>query len=123
MKWNEGEPKQAPPAATGMSLVFDDDFNGPLSISGTGVGARYGAHKPIISTSAISLLRIQPRTDRFFQRDTYLIIRADANRHTTGLISSINSKDATGFTVMPPYYMECGSSRRTPLAPGPHGGH
>jgi hypothetical protein len=107
VKWNEGEPKKAPPAAAGMSLAFEDDFNGPLSISGTGVGARYGAHKPDhLDFGDIPFTDPGP-DGPFFQRDSYLIIRADANKHTTGLISSINSKDATGFTVMPPYYMEC----------------
>ena len=28
ISWNEGIPKAAPPAAAGMSLVFDDDFDG-----------------------------------------------------------------------------------------------
>jgi hypothetical protein len=107
VKWNEGEPKTPPPAAAGMSPVFDDDFKGSLSISGTGVGARYGAHKPDhLDFGDIPFTDPGP-DGPFFQRDSYLIIRADANRHTTGLISSINSKDATGFTVMPPYYMEC----------------
>jgi hypothetical protein len=107
VKWNEGEPKKAPPAAAGMSLVFDDDFKGPLSISGSGVGARYGAHKPDHLDFGDLPFTDPGPNGPFFQRDSYLIIRADANRHTTGLISSINSKDATGFTVMPPYYMEC----------------
>ena len=107
VKWNEGEPKKAPPAAAGMALVFEDEFNGPLSISGTGVGARYGAHKPDHLDFGDIPFTDPTSYGPFFQRDSYLIIRADANRHTTGLISSINSKDATGFTVMPPYYMEC----------------
>lgn len=107
ISWNEGIPKAIPPGAAGMSLVFEDDFNGPLSISRTGLGARYGAHKP----DGLDFSQI-PFTDPtpdgpFFQRDTYLIIRANALRNTTGLISSINSRDATGFTVKAPYYMEC----------------
>lgn len=107
VRWNEGEPKNAPPAAAGMSLAFEDDFNGPLSISGSGVGARYGAHKPDhLDFGDLPFTDPTPEGP-FFQRDSYLILRADANRHTTGLISSINSKDATGFTVNPPYYMEC----------------
>ncbi|MFZ0302168.1 MAG: glycoside hydrolase family 16 protein [Terracidiphilus sp.] len=105
--WNEGIPKAVPPGAAGMSLVFEDDFDGPLSISGTGYGARYGAHKPDgLDFSQIPFS--DPTQDGpFFQRDTYLIIRANALRNTTGLISSINSRDATGFTVKAPYYMEC----------------
>jgi hypothetical protein len=105
--WNEGVPSVPPPAASGMSLAFEDDFNGPLSISSTGVGARYGAHKP----DGLDFSQI-PFADPtlagpFFQRDTYLIIRGNALLHTSGLISSINSKDGTGFTVKAPYYMEC----------------
>ena len=35
-----------PPAAKGMTLVFADDFTGPLSISGTDPKATYYDHKP-----------------------------------------------------------------------------
>ena len=105
--WNEGAPKDPPPGAEGMKLVYKDDFDGPLSISATGVGARYGAHKPDhLDFSKIPFADPTP-DGPFFQRDTYLIIRADAARNTTGLISSVNAKDATGFTVTAPYYMEC----------------
>jgi hypothetical protein len=105
--WKEGVPMDAPAAAAGMKLVYQDDFDGPLSISATGVGTRYGAHKP--DHLDFSQIRFADPTPEgpFFQRDTYLIIRADATRNTTGLISSVNSKDATGFTVTAPYYMEC----------------
>jgi len=90
-----------------MSLVFEDDFDGPLSISGTGFGKRYGAHKP----DGLDFSQI-PFTDPtpdgpFYQRDSYLIIRANGLRNTTGLISSVNSRDGTGLTVKAPYYMEC----------------
>jgi hypothetical protein len=107
VSWNEGIPKTNPPGAAGMSLVFEDDFNGPISISGTGYGTRYGAHKPDrLDFSQIPF--VDPTPDGpFFQRDTYLLIRADALRNTTGLISSVNSLDGTGFTVKAPYYMEC----------------
>jgi hypothetical protein len=107
VSWNEGIPAVAPPGATGMSLVFEDDFNGPLSISGTGYGTRYGAHKPDgLDFSQIPFVDPTPEGP-FFQRDTYLIIRANGLRNTTGLISSVNSRDGTGFTVKAPYYMEC----------------
>lgn len=107
VSWNEGIPAVAPPGAAGMSLVFADDFSGPLSISGTGYGARYGAHKPDgLDFSQIPFTEPTP-DGPFFQRDSYLIIRANALRNTTGLISSVNSRDATGFTVKAPYYMEC----------------
>lgn len=107
VSWNEGVPSTPPPAAAGMALVFQDDFNGPLSISATGVGTRYAAHKP--DGLDFSQIPFADPTAQgpFFQRDTYLIIRANALLHTTGLLSSINSKDATGFTVKAPYYVEC----------------
>src|SRR5947207_239727 len=46
ISWKEGIPKQPPAAAKGMSLVFADDFNGPLSISRTDPAATYYDHKP-----------------------------------------------------------------------------
>lgn len=105
--WNEGVPTHPPSGAEGMKLVYMDDFNGPLSISSTGLGARYGAHKPDhLDFSQIPFADPTPEGP-FFQRDTYLIIRADATRKTAGLISSINSKDGTGFTFVAPYYVEC----------------
>lgn len=106
ISWNEGIPKAAPPGAAGMPLVFEDDFDGPLSISSTGHGTRYGAHKPDGGDFS-QLSFADPTPDGpFFQRDTYLIIRANALRNTAGLISSV-SRDGTGFTVKAPYYMEC----------------
>lgn len=107
ISWNEGIPSTPPPAAAGMSLVFKDDFDGPLSISSTGVGTRYAAHKPDGGDFSQIPFADPTAAGPFFQRDTYLIIRANALLHTSGLISSINSKDATGFTVKAPYYMEC----------------
>ncbi|PLT44222.1 endo-1,3-1,4-beta-glycanase [Paenibacillus pasadenensis] len=44
--WNNGIPDAAPPQAEGMDVVFEDDFNGPLSVSRTGEGAKYAAIKP-----------------------------------------------------------------------------
>lgn len=43
--WKQGLPA-APPAAAGMTLLFADDFDGPLSISSTDPAARYYDHKP-----------------------------------------------------------------------------
>jgi beta-glucanase (GH16 family) len=45
VSWNEGIPS-APSQTAGMSLVFQDDFNGPLSISRTGAGTTYMSQKP-----------------------------------------------------------------------------
>lgn len=107
VSWAEGLPPSDPPAAAGMELVFQDDFNGPLSISTTGTGTRYAAHKP--GGGDFSQIPFSNPTNRgpFFQRDTYLIIRADARSNTTGLLSSIATTDGSGFTVKAPYYMEC----------------
>ena len=46
VSWNEGMPKDPPPAAKGMKLIFADDFKGPLSISSTDPKATYYDHKP-----------------------------------------------------------------------------
>ncbi|MBO0780088.1 MAG: RICIN domain-containing protein [Ktedonobacteraceae bacterium] len=43
--WNEGIPAP-PPQAAGMTAVYQDDFNGPLSISPTGNGTTYASLKP-----------------------------------------------------------------------------
>jgi hypothetical protein len=106
ISWNEGIPSAAPPAAAGMALIFQDDFNGPLSVSETGVGTRYAAHKPDGEDFGQIPFSNPTASGPFFQRDTYLIIRANARLHTTGLLSSVNTK-GTGFTVKAPYYMEC----------------
>jgi len=116
ISWNEGIPHSAPPAARGMALVFQDDFNAPLSISSTGAGSRYAAHKP--GGGDFSQIPFSDPTNHgpFFQRDTYLIIRADTNSKTTGLLSSISTTDGTGVTVKAPYYLECRFI--APSAPG-----
>ena len=55
IKWNQGIPTQDPDIVKekGLSLVFSDDFDGPLSISNDGRGARYNAHVP--ETLAVGL--------------------------------------------------------------------
>lgn len=104
--WREGIPKLPPPAAVGMSLVFADDFDGPLSISSTGMGARYAAHKPDGEDFGEIPFSDPSAAGPFFQRDTYLIIQANALLRTTGLISSVGTR-GKGFTVKSPFYMEC----------------
>ncbi len=105
--WNEGIPAEAPPAASGMSLVFKDDFDGPLSISANGVDARYAAHKPGGGDFSQIPFVDPTASGPFFQRDTYLIIEANALQKTTGLLASVNTFDGRGFSVSAPYYMEC----------------
>lgn len=107
--WNEGLPKDPPPGAEGMTLVFADDFNGPLSISSTDSKAAYYDHKPPSGWQDFSTLRFtgfdQPNNP-FHQVDTYLRIRASETAQSSGLISSMHN-DATGITAAAPCYFEC----------------
>ncbi len=108
VSWKEGLPKD-PPAASGLSLVFADDFNGPLSISSTDPKATYYDHKPPDGSQDFSSLRFTGLNDPnnpFLQVDSYLRIRADANCNSAGLISSLK-KDFSGVTASAPCYFEC----------------
>ena len=66
---------------------------------------------------------VDPTSDGpFFQRDSYLIIRANALRNTTGLISSVNSRMRLGSRSRRPITMERRLLRPMPLVFGPPGG-
>lgn len=97
-----------PPLAEGMHLVFSDDFDRPdLSISTHDTSARYYCHKPDGGDfSQIPFTDAESSANPFSQIDTYLRIRADMSKNSTGLISSIH-KDGTGFEVKAPCYFEC----------------
>jgi hypothetical protein len=109
VSWNEGMPKSPPPAAKGMSLVFADDFKGPLSISSTDPKATYYDHKPPNGSQDFSTLTFtghdSPRNP-FTRVDNYLRIRASEKTHSAGLISSLKN-DGSGIKVMLPCYFEC----------------
>jgi hypothetical protein len=109
VSWNEGMPKDPPPPAQGMTLVFADDFNGPLSISSTNSKATYYDHKPPGGSQDFSVHTFSghdsPRNP-FLQIDSYLRIRASDQAHSAGLISSMKN-DATGITAKAPCYFEC----------------
>ena len=109
VSWNEGMPQEPPPAAKGMSLVFADDFKGPLSISSTDPRATYYDHKPPGGWQDFSTLRFtsfdQPNNP-FGQVDSYLRIRASEKARSAGLISSMKN-DASGITARAPCYFEC----------------
>ena len=110
VKWRQGIPKSDPPGANGMKLVFADDFDGPLSISPDGRGAKYAAHKTgggDFSGWPFS----DPEGDclPFGQQDTYLRIHASkpfGSKGRTGILSSIRA-DGTGVAVPVPAYFEC----------------
>jgi hypothetical protein len=107
--WNEGIPKQDPPGAAGMKLVFSDDFDQPLSISTTDPKAKYYDHKPPGGTqdfSSIPFTSFDSPHNPFAQVDTYLRIRADLKENSSGLISSENN-EGTGFKAAAPCYFEC----------------
>lgn len=110
VSWRQGIPKSDPPGAKGMKLVYKDDFDGPLSISPNGRGAKYAAHKTgggDFSGWPFS----DPEGDclPFGQQDTYLRIHASkpfGTKGRTGILSSIRS-DGTGIAVPVPAYFEC----------------
>lgn len=109
VSWNEGIPKETPPGAEGMRLVYSDDFTGPLSISATDSHAKYYDHKVPNGSqdfSSIPFTDYNSPNNPFAQVDTYLRIRADMKKNSAGLISSENN-DATGFSVTAPCYFEC----------------
>ncbi len=108
ISWNEGLPK-APPAAAGMALLFADDFNKPLSVSSTDSKSTYYAHKPPNGSQDFSSLPFSdyegPRNP-FLQVDSYLRIRADEKKNSSGLLSSIHN-DGGGIKASLPCYFEC----------------
>jgi hypothetical protein len=109
VSWNEGMPRDPPPPAKGMTLIFADDFNAPLSISSTNSKATYYDHKPPGGSQDFSVHTFsghQSPRNPFSQTDSYLRIRASDQAHSSGLISSMKN-DATGITAKAPCYFEC----------------
>jgi len=109
ISWNEGMPTDPPPAAEGMSLLFADDFSGPLSISSTDPKATYYDHKPPNGSQDFSTLTFSGHDspkNPFTQADSYLRIRASEKAHSSGLISSMKN-DGSGITAKAPCYLEC----------------
>ena len=108
ISWHEGLPP-APPAARGMKLLFSDDFNGPLSISGSDPKATYYSHKPPNGSQDFSTLpfsNYESPKNPFAQVDTYLRIRADEHQQSAGLLSSVKN-DGSGIKASLPCYFEC----------------
>ena len=105
--WNQGMPSSPPPGAEGMSLVFADDFNSPLSISSQDARATYFDHKPGGGDfSFLPFTGHHDPNDPFSQVDSYLRIRANQNTNSTGLISSLKWDDS-GIKAAIPCYFEC----------------
>ncbi|MBN2762545.1 MAG: glycoside hydrolase family 16 protein [Bacteroidales bacterium] len=87
ISWNEGIPA-SPPQASGMKLVFQDDFNGPLSISSSGTGTTYRSRHTGGNFSSLPFADFESPKNPFSQKDSYLRIRGDVNKGSTGLIST-----------------------------------
>ena len=109
-RYNEGVSSFAvPPLArdNGLRILFSDDFDNPdLSISRDGTG-RYYSHKPGGGDfSRFPFTDFESPANPFSQRETWLRIRADHEKNSTGLLSSIRA-DGTGFSVKAPCYFEC----------------
>lgn len=105
--WNAGAPKETPPGAKGMKLLFADDFDAPLSISPDGRGAaRYTAHKP--GGGDFSGWQFANPPEPFEQVDSYLKIKArkTGEGSYSGLIASVDA-DFQGVTARAPCYLEC----------------
>lgn len=108
ISWNQGLPKDPPPAA-GMKLVFADDFDRAPAISGSDAKATYYSHKPPNGSQDFSTLPFSNfESDRnpFLQIDSYLRIRADEKKNSAGLLSSLKN-DGSGITASLPCYFEC----------------
>ncbi|MDR1370092.1 MAG: CotH kinase family protein [Dysgonamonadaceae bacterium] len=109
VSWKEGLPA-TPAAAEGMNLVFTDDFDGALSIGNNQALHTYYDHKPPYGSEDFSSIPFTNYNNTvknpFSQVDSYLRIRADANKNSTGLISSLFSNNK-GVKVQMPCYFEC----------------
>ena len=108
VSWNEGLPAD-PPAAAGMKLVFADDFDTELSIGVDPSKHTYYDHKPPYGQedfSSIPFTSFDHKNNPFSQVDSYLRIRADANKNSAGLISSLFSNNR-GIMAKAPCYFEC----------------
>lgn len=109
--WKQGLPKADPPGAKGMKLVYADDFDGPLSISSNGNGAKYAAHKTGGGDfSGWTFSDPDGDDNPFGQRGTYLRIHGTkaygAKTGRSGILSSLHA-DGTGVCVPVPSYFEC----------------
>jgi hypothetical protein len=109
--WNQGIPKTNPPGAKGLKLIFADDFDGPLSITNDGRGARYTSHKPGGGDfSGWQFSDVLGPGKPFGQQGTWLRIAAGKDEESpkgrSGLIASVD-QDFKGVWAKAPCYLEC----------------
>lgn len=111
VKWQQGIPEKDPPGAKGLKQIFADDFDGPLSISNDGRGARYAAHKPRYGDfSGWGFSDVLGDGKPFAQTGTWLKIAARKDETSpkgrSGIIASVNM-DGKGVWAKAPAYLEC----------------
>jgi hypothetical protein len=109
--WNQGLPDAPPPAARNLQLNFEDDFDGPLSISNDGRDATYTAHKPGGGDfSGWQFSNVLGEGKPFSRKGTWLRIAARKDQESpkgrSGLIASVGT-DYSGVWVKAPCYLEC----------------
>lgn len=107
--WKQGAPKDPPPAAAGMSLLYADDFVKMPIIADKDPAAAYFCHKPPDGGQDFSTLRFADLAEPgnpFIHVDTWLRIRADEKKKSSGLITPMK-RDGSGFTARVPCYFEC----------------
>lgn len=109
--WNQGIPDSPPAAASEMQLIFEDDFDGPLSISNDGREATYSAHKPGGGDfSGWQFSDVLGEGRPFSRKGTWLRISARKDQQSpngiSGLIASVDS-DFRGVWSKAPCYLEC----------------
>ena len=111
VNWKQEIPKNPPLGAKDLQLIFEDDFDEPLSISRDGIGAQYNAHKPRFGDFSGYLFSDPSGPDNPFEQiDTYLRIKArkpkGKKNGVTGLIASVDM-NGEGVWAKAPSYFEC----------------
>jgi hypothetical protein len=132
VSWDAGIPGTTPPPASGMSVAYQDDFTGPLSISQTGAGATYAACQPetgnFCGEFGDGIFADPNGPDNPFATldNQYLRIRSTetpaghadpqgwGRTHFGGMLSSVHT-DGTGVAVANGYYE---ARMMSPAGPG-----
>ncbi|QDT66314.1 glycoside hydrolase family 16 protein [Calycomorphotria hydatis] len=109
--WEQGIPDNAPPAASSMQLVFEDDFDRTLSISNDGRDTTYASHKPGGGDfSGWQFSDVLGEGKPFSRKGTWLRIAArkdeESPKGRSGIIASVDM-DFDGIWAKAPCYFEC----------------
>ncbi len=109
--WGQGIPDDPPPGAKDLKLIFEDDFDGPLSISNDGRETTYAAHKPGGGDfSGWQFSNVLGEGRPFGRKGTWLRIAARKDQESpkgrSGIIASVDM-DYSGVWAKAPCYLEC----------------